>query len=62
MREIVAIFDADQVASKEFFNKTLYLMDGGTNVGMVLSPQCFHNINPGADIFNNSNIHFWEYM
>ena len=37
-------------------------MDGGTNVGMVLSPQCFHNINPGADIFNNSNIHFWEYM
>jgi hypothetical protein len=28
---------------------------------MVLSPQCFHNINVEADIFNHSNINFWEY-
>ena len=29
---------------------------------MVLSPQAFHNLNPYADLFNHSNIHFWEYM
>ena len=29
---------------------------------MVLSPQCFHNLNLHEDIFNHSNIHFWEYM
>lgn len=28
---------------------------------MVLSPQAFHNLNVHADIFNHSNIHFWEY-
>ncbi len=36
------------------------LFDGGDDVGMVLSPQCFHNLNPHADIFNHSNVHFWE--
>lgn len=29
---------------------------------MVLSPQCFHNLNLHTDIFNHSNVHFWEYM
>ena len=29
---------------------------------MVLSPQCFHNLNLHSDIFNHSNVHFWEYM
>lgn len=28
---------------------------------MVLSPQCFHNLYVGADIFNHGNINFWEY-
>ena len=51
-----------QVASKEFFLKMVPLFDGGDDVGMVLSPQCFHNLNPHADIFNHSNVHFWEYM
>ena len=51
-----------QVASKEFFLKTLPLFDGGDDVGMVLSPQCFHNLNLHCDIFNHSNVHFWEYM
>lgn len=37
--ELLCIFDADQVASKEFFLKTLPLFDGGDDVGMVLSPQ-----------------------
>lgn len=53
---------AAQVASKEFFLKTLPLFDGGDDVGMVLSPQCFHNLNLHSDIFNHSNVHFWEYM
>lgn len=50
------------MASKEFFLKTLPLFDGGDDVGMVLSPQCFHNLNLHSDIFNHSNVHFWEYM
>ncbi|KAK9823799.1 hypothetical protein WJX72_005584 [[Myrmecia] bisecta] len=60
--EVICIFDADQVARKEFFLRTLPLFDGGDDVGMVLSPQCFHNLNLHTDIFNHSNIHFWEYM
>ncbi len=36
-------------------------MDGGDDVGMVLSPQSFHNLQPHADIFNHANIQFWEY-
>lgn len=38
-RELVCVFDADQVASREFFLKTVPLFDGGDDVGMVLSPQ-----------------------
>jgi hypothetical protein len=49
------------VANPDFFLKTLPLFDAGDDVGMVLSPQCFHNLRMGADIFNHSNIHFWEY-
>ena len=51
-----------QVCSSSFYLKTLPLFDGGDDVGMVLSPQCFHNLNMHADIFNHSNVHFWEYM
>ena len=51
-----------QVASTSFYLKTLPLFDAGDDVGMVLSPQCFHNLNLHADIFNHSNVHFWEYM
>jgi endoglucanase len=49
------------VASKHFFLRTVPLFDGGDDVAMVLSPQCFHNLNMHTDIFNHSNIHFWEY-
>ncbi len=49
-----------QVASPEFFLKMIPLMDDGDDVAMVLSPQCFHNTSASADIFNHSNIHFWE--
>lgn len=37
--ELLCIFDADQVASADFFTQTLHLFDGGDDVGMVLSPQ-----------------------
>ena len=50
------------MCSKDFFLKTVPLFDGGDDVGMVLSPQCFHNLNLHTDIFNHSNVHFWEYM
>jgi endoglucanase len=53
---------ARQVASREFFLKTLPLFDSGDDIAMVLSPQCFHNLNLHSDIFNHSNVHFWEYM
>lgn len=23
--------------------------------------QAFHNLNPGGDIFNHANVHFWDY-
>ena len=57
----VCIFDSDQLANSDFYNKTVPLFDLGDDVGMVLSPQAFHNLNVHADIFNHSNIHFWEY-
>ena len=60
--EIICIFDADQVAKPEFFLRTLPLFDSGDDVGMVLSPQCFHNLDYHTDIFNHSNRQFWEYM
>ena len=52
--------DLLQVANPEFFMKTVPLLDDGDDVAMVLSPQCFYNTNADADIFNHSNIHFWE--
>ena len=60
-QELVCIFDADQVANADFFLKTLPLFDAGDDVGMVLSPQCFYNLDPHADIFNHGNVQFWEY-
>ena len=38
MREVICVFDADQVASQEFFSKTVHLLDGGSDVAMILSP------------------------
>ncbi|KAK9810557.1 hypothetical protein WJX73_000559 [Symbiochloris irregularis] len=60
--ELICIFDADQIAKKHFFLAMVPLFDGGDDVAMVLSPQAFHNLNNHTDIFNHSNIHFWEYM
>ena len=51
-----------QIADPTFFMKMVPLMDDGDDIAMVLSPQCFHNVHHQADIFNHTNIHFWEYM
>ena len=50
-----------QLANSDFYIKTVPLFDAGDDVGMVLSPQAFHNLRLHADIFNHANIHFWEY-
>ena len=39
LNEVMCIFDADQVAKRDFFLRTLPFFDGGDDVGMVLSPQ-----------------------
>ncbi|PSC71157.1 Six-hairpin glycosidase [Micractinium conductrix] len=61
LTEVMCVFDADQVPNADFFLKTVPLLDGGADVGMVLSPQAFYNLNPGGDIFNHANVHFWDY-
>ncbi|KAI7842235.1 hypothetical protein COHA_004148 [Chlorella ohadii] len=55
LTEVLCVFDADQVPNADFFLKTVPLLDGGQDVGMVLSPQAFYNLNPGGDIFNHAN-------
>ena len=45
----------------DFYLKMVPLFDGGDDVGMVLSPQSFHNLRLHGDIFNHGNIQFWEY-
>ena len=50
-----------QVPNADFFLKTVPLLDGGGDVGMVLSPQAFYNLNAAGDIFNHANVHFWDY-
>ena len=59
--EIVCVFDADQVANPDFYLRMVWKFDAGDDVGMVLSPQAFYNLHQHSDIFNHSNIHFWEY-
>lgn len=51
-----------QVAQRDFFTRLVPLLDSGDDVGMVLSPQLFYNVNLKADIFNHANTHFWNYM
>lgn len=61
LTEVICVFDADQVPNADFFTKMVPKMDGGQDVGMVLSPQTFYNLNPDGDIFNHANVHFWDY-
>ena len=52
---------APQVANADFFLKMVPLFDDGDDVGMVLSPQAYHNVDIRCDVFNHSNVQFWEY-
>ena len=58
----VAVFDADQVAHKAFFTRTLPALAASPDTALVLTPQKFANVDDAADIFNHSNRHFWEAM
>ena len=49
------------MANADFFLKMVPLFDDGDDVGMVLSPQAYHNVDIRCDVFNHSNVQFWEY-
>jgi hypothetical protein len=59
--ELVVVFDADMCAEPNFFLKVLEVMCDD-DVALCLTPQAFTNVNPKADIFNNINQQFWEYV
>lgn len=46
--ELIAVFDADQMANKDFFIKTVPYFDAGSDVGMIVSPQVWHNLIQGS--------------
>lgn len=57
--QLVVIFDADMVCYKDFFVKILAeLYD--PQVAIVLTPQAFHNYDMQCDIFNHSNLIYWQ--
>lgn len=57
--QLVVIFDADMVCFKDFFVKILAeLYD--PQVAIVLTPQKFHNYDIMCDIFNHSNLIYWQ--
>jgi endoglucanase len=60
--EVVALFDADQTCSADFFEVMLRYLDSGDDVAAALSPQLMHNVLPDCDVFNHQNVHFWESM
>eukprot|EP00884_Botryococcus_braunii_P022000 jgi/Botrbrau1/8484/Bobra.0237s0099.1 len=60
--DVVAVFDCDQVCDPAFFLHTLPVLDDSPEVGLVLTPQRFGNVDEPADIFNHTNRHFWEAM
>ncbi len=39
----LSVVNGAQVAHQDFFLKMVPLLDGGDDVGMVLSPQSFHS-------------------
>ncbi|KAK9803902.1 hypothetical protein WJX72_003331 [[Myrmecia] bisecta] len=57
--ELCCVFDADMICIPEFFMKILPELND-PKVGLVLSPQKFHNYDPNCDIFNHSNLIYWE--
>eukprot|EP00879_Flechtneria_rotunda_P009977 GHRR01010433.1.p1 GENE.GHRR01010433.1~~GHRR01010433.1.p1 ORF type:complete len:1225 (+),score=296.26 GHRR01010433.1:1011-4685(+) len=60
--EVMVVFDADMVADKLFFVKTLEIMAMDEQYALCLTPQGFDNVDPATDMWNRSNKPFWEYM
>ena len=58
--DAIAVFDADQVASPDFFKRALPPLASSPSVALVLTPQRFANVDDAADVFNHGNAHFWE--
>lgn len=50
-----------QVAHSDFLVRVLEVM-ADEEVALCLTPQFFGDISYARDIFNNSNLSFWEYM
>jgi cellulose synthase/poly-beta-1,6-N-acetylglucosamine synthase-like glycosyltransferase len=48
-------------AKPNFFLRVLEVM-WDDSVGLCLTPQKFRNVEPNADIFNNINQQFWQYV
>ena len=65
--DLIAVFDADQVAAADFWERMLppFVSSSSSSfsaddVALVLSPQRFGNVDPACDVFNHGNAHFWE--
>lgn len=46
--ELICVFDADQVASKEFFMKTIPMFDGGAHLPLRFSNILWHEMQAPA--------------
>ncbi|KAG1672206.1 hypothetical protein FOA52_002907 [Chlamydomonas sp. UWO 241] len=59
-KECVVVFDADMNCKPDFYLKQLEVMVDD-EIGLLLTPQAFYNIDTDMDIFNAINAQFWEY-
>ena len=57
--QLVVVFDADMVCVPEFYTRVLGEL-ADPQVALVLSPQKFHNYDMDTDIFNHSNLIYWQ--
>ncbi|KAF8068163.1 midA [Scenedesmus sp. PABB004] len=76
--EVVVVFDADMAPRRDFFLKARRAAGARAQrprpgarvlevmcddaVALCLTPQGFHNVHPATDIYNNSNLQFWQYV
>ena len=64
--DLVAVFDADQVAAADFWERMLPPFvacpssSSADSVALVLSPQRFGNVDPASDIFNHGELFRWR--
>lgn len=55
------LVEPGKIVSSEILVKTLYLLDSGSDVGMLLTPACLADLPPGSDLFNAIRIPHWEF-